>query len=133
MVVILGERNLEYNIEYKTYGSDLAYTIYNDILENIPTNKIFDMTSEYIGTSAPSLKKIRQDCCILRDAKYSVTIGYGGPFCLSMATAGKHIALCQQHSEPFEVGKYLVKQSKGRFLASENVDGFVNTIINESS
>ena len=133
MVVVLGERQLEYNKEYNTYGTDLAYTIYNDILENIPTNRIVDMTVDVRGKSIPSLDKIRKDCCILRDAAYSVTIGYGGQFCLSMATAGKHIALCQQHSEHTDVGEFLISQKNNRFLATDNVDEFLKILVKEST
>ena len=131
-VVILGERKLEYNEEYKTYGSELAYTIYDDILNSVPTNKILDMTVETLGNTVPSLDKIRKDCCILRDCKYSITIGYGGQFCLSMATANKHVALCQQHSEPFGVGICLIGQRNGRFLPTDNINEFLAILARES-
>ncbi len=132
-IVIIGEQKIEFNKEYLTYGPDLIYTLYNDILINIPSERIIDLSVPGLGQTTPSLEKIRNDCCILRDAKFVITIGFGGHFCLSSATAKKHIALGQQHpggiTEPLQ---YILNQKSDRFLATNNIEEFLKYIIKES-
>jgi hypothetical protein len=131
-IVVLGEQKIEFNNEYATYGAELTYTMYDDILANIAKDRIVDLSVPGCGLTVPSLEKIRNDRCILRDAKFVVTIGFGGHFCLSSVTAGKHIALDQQHVGIIEVEQYVINQKNDKFLATNNVDEFIRHIIKES-
>jgi hypothetical protein len=86
-IVILGERVVEQNYEYKYFGSIHIWSLYDEIINNIPTNQILDMTVPALGITPPDLQHIRDDSCILRDADFVINIGIGGSFCLSAAVA----------------------------------------------
>ena len=86
IIVVLGEREIELNNEYAGHGEHKIFSIYNDIIDNILTNRILDMTFKCMGITVPVLENIQNDCCIFRDAEFVINIGFGGPFCLSVAT-----------------------------------------------
>jgi hypothetical protein len=86
-IVILGERQVEKSKEYRIFGEEVVYSIYNDIMANIPQNKIIDMTVPSLGITAPNLQRIRQDCLIMSEARAVVILGTGGAFCMATAVA----------------------------------------------
>ena len=86
-VVVMGERNVEMGIEYQENGSDIVYSIYDDIMRNIPNDRILDLTIPALGITAPNLAKIQQDCLIMSEAKFVVSFGIGGNLQLSIATS----------------------------------------------
>lgn len=81
-IVILGERIVEMRKEYGTDTDDI-FSIYNEILHNIPADRILDLTLPALGETVSDLTQIQQDCLIMRDAKFVVTMGVGGNFCMS--------------------------------------------------
>jgi len=84
-IVVLGERVVEMNAEYKLWGVDEIYSIYDDIIKNAPSDRIVDLTIPALGITSPSIAQIQQDCLIMNLAKMVITLGVGGNF--SMATA----------------------------------------------
>ncbi len=86
-IVVLGERVVEMNAEYRHHTAEHIYSIYEDLIQNIPQEALVDMTIPALGISSPELSKVRQDCLILRDSEFVITFGVGGNFCMAVATA----------------------------------------------
>ena len=86
-IVILGERTIQMNHEYAYLGSMHVWSLYNEIIQNIPTNQLLDMTVPALGITPPDLQNIRNDSCIMRDANFVINIGIGGSFCLGASVA----------------------------------------------
>lgn len=85
-VVILGEKVVQLNGGYVQFA-DGIYSIYNDVIQNISPDRIVDLTVPELGITAPSLTNIQQDCLTLSNAKFAVTMGVGGGFCMATAVA----------------------------------------------
>jgi hypothetical protein len=86
-IVIIGEKIIEMNNEYAIYGTQHIYSIYNDAITNIPIHALIDYTVPALGKTVPNLDKIREDCCIMRDAHCVITFGLGGNVAMSMSVA----------------------------------------------
>lgn len=86
-LVVLGEKVVEMNDEYQHWGSNEIYSIYNDIIQNVPADKILDLTIPALGITSSSVAQLQQDCLIMRDAKMVITLGLGGNFCMATAVA----------------------------------------------
>src|SRR5271166_6620448 len=85
-IVILGERVVETRKEYINKGNTI-YGIYDDIVANIPSDRVIDLTVPALGETVSSLSNIRQDCLIMKEAKFVITIGVGGNFCMATSVA----------------------------------------------
>lgn len=83
-IVILGEREVEKNKEYVNI-SNLVFSIYEQIITNLPTNRIVDLTVPSLGITTPNLEKIKQDCLIMKEARCVVTLAAGGNVWLAAA------------------------------------------------
>lgn len=86
-VVILGEREVQMHLGYQEIGSNDVYSIYDSIKTNVPANRIIDLSIPALGISSPNLSQIQQDCLIMNKAKFVVTLGIGGSFCMATAVA----------------------------------------------
>lgn len=86
-LVVLGEREVEMNKEYQIWGTNEIYCIYNDIIQNVPADKLLDRTIPVLGITSSDISQVQQDCLIMRDAKMVVTLGLGGNFCMATAVA----------------------------------------------
>jgi hypothetical protein len=86
-IVILGERVVEMCPDYLAHGANQIYGIYDQIIANLPADRILDLTISALGISAPTLAQIQQDCLIMKEAKFTMTLGIGGNFCMAMACA----------------------------------------------
>lgn len=87
-IVILGEREILNNVEYRHIGPQRIYCIYNDLIKVLlNTGQVIDMTISGNEASMPSLKKIQQDCLIMNNAKNVISMGFGGNFILTLASA----------------------------------------------
>jgi hypothetical protein len=86
-IVVLGEREVEMNKEYLHHTSQHIYSIYNDIVSNIPSERLVDLTIPALGITSPTLSQVQQDCLIMRNAKLVLTLGVGGNFCMATAVA----------------------------------------------
>ena len=85
-IVILGERQVENNKEYANI-SDIVYSIYEQIITNLPSHRIVDLTVPSLGVTTPDLKKIKQDCLIMKESKCIVTLAIGGNLWLALSVA----------------------------------------------
>jgi hypothetical protein len=86
-LVILGEKIIEMNGEYQYYTSENIFSLYQHILNNIPLDLIVDLTVPALGITSPTVAQVQQDCLIMNQAKFVITFGIGGGFCMSTAVA----------------------------------------------
>lgn len=87
-IVILGERDVLDNVEYRSIGPQRIYCIYNDLMQVLlNTGQVIDMTISGNEASIPTLKKLQQDCLIMNNAKNVISLGFGGNFILTLASA----------------------------------------------
>lgn len=80
-IVILGEKEIEGN------HPDDWFSIYNEIISNLPNDKILDLTVPALGVTAPELHKVQQDCLIMKEAKFVIANGIGGNVWMAAAVA----------------------------------------------
>lgn len=85
-IVIMGEREIEKSKEYAPYR-DTIFGIYEQIIANLPSDRIMDLSIPALGITTPSLKNIQQDCIIMKEAKAVITFGIGGNLWLSVCVA----------------------------------------------
>jgi hypothetical protein len=85
-IVILGEKLVEMRKEYLVLKNDV-FGIYEQIIANIPPDRILDLTVPALGETVADLKEIQQDCLIMRDAQLTISLGIGGNVCLSCASS----------------------------------------------
>ena len=95
-IVILGEKIVEMRKEYVS-SSDSIFGLYDQIICNIPADRILDLTVPMLGETASDLTQIQQDCLIMNEAKFVITIGVGGNFCLSTSVAKMAIGFRADH------------------------------------
>lgn len=107
-LVIMGERVVERNAEYEPYYNH-TYSLYDDIIKNIPNDLIMDLTYSAYGISSPNLNRLQQDLYVMSKSKYSIILGIGGPFCQSTAVA-KTIVL-DDPKDPDPVLPFLYKDT----------------------
>jgi len=86
-IVILGEREVQMHAGYVQIGTNDVYSIYDSIKHHVPEDRIIDLSIPALGISSPSLSQIRQDCLIMNKAKFVITLGVGGGFCMATAVA----------------------------------------------
>src|SRR5579864_3077033 len=86
-IVILGEKVIEMNKEYQIYTEANIFSLYQSILDNIPNDRLIDLTVPALGITSPNLKQLQQDCLIMNRAKCVINFGIGGGFCLATAVA----------------------------------------------
>ena len=90
-VIILGERKVEmrkeYDVDHIRRGKPRPFGIYDDIVRNIPKDRILDLTVPALGETVSDLSQIQQDCLIMKEAKFVVNFGVGGNFCLATSVA----------------------------------------------
>lgn len=89
-IVILGEKVTELSKEYVN-NQNTIYSIYEQIISNVPRERLLDLTVPALGVTSPTLDKIQQDCLIMKEAEAVVTFGIGGNFWMSMASANQTI------------------------------------------
>lgn len=107
-IVLIGERDIDNNREYREEGHDNIYTIYKDIcnIENIiDLSEPVYMSSD--NSNPPNLDKIMEDCDLMRKAKCVITLGCGGNLALAAATSTviglRHDGM--EYFDPFILGR----------------------------
>jgi hypothetical protein len=90
MVVVLGEKKVDMTKEYERMHFK-PLSIYDDIIANLPSDALVDLTVPMLGGTVSDLSKIQQDCLIMKEAKFVVNFGVGGNFCLATSTANMAI------------------------------------------
>jgi hypothetical protein len=86
IIVVMGEREVEKQFEY-IHLSKIIYGIYDQIISNIPSNRVIDLTVPALGITIPNIDHIKQDCLIMKNAKFVIAMGIGGNFNLSICVA----------------------------------------------
>jgi len=79
-LVLLGEREVEYNNEYLILTKNSVYSIYPNV-KNLP--KTIDLTVPVLGLTSPSINKFKEDCAIMNGAIITLNVGYGGNLYIS--------------------------------------------------
>lgn len=127
-IVILGERVVEMCPDYLDHGANQIYEIYEQIIANLPEERISDLTIPALGISAPNLKQIQQDCLIMKEAKFVITLGVGGNFCMAMATASNMIGY-RIDNEP--IADAIFSKSYPDAFVSKNWDEFLEKMMEQ--
>jgi len=83
-IVILGEREVENNLEYQSYP-DYIFGIYPQLKQSLP--QTLDLTVAALGITVPSIVQVRQDLLIMQNAKQVISFGVGGNLWMSMSVA----------------------------------------------
>ena len=81
-LVLIGEREIGQNAEYRHHGESLVYSIYDD-LKGLPC---LDLTVPELGITPPSWRQFRQDCLTMREAAGVVALGSGGNVTMAIST-----------------------------------------------
>lgn len=80
-VVLVGEREVGENAEYRHHGKNRIYSIYED-LQQVPH---IDLTVPELGHTPPSWDQFGLDCLHMRDAIGVVALGSGGNLTMALA------------------------------------------------
>jgi hypothetical protein len=87
-IVLLGEKQILYEGEYKLGNgelkSEMIYSLYDEFLKKINSNKIIDLTTDILNEETIDLDRIIQELDIISKSKKILSIGCGGFFCLSI-------------------------------------------------
>jgi hypothetical protein len=124
-IVVLGERVVEMCQDYKDHGENQIYGIYEQIISNVPADKILDLTIPALGITSPTLTQIQQDCLIINGAKFTITLGVGGNFVMAMAVA--NMIGFRIDNEPIADTIFTLKYSDA--VVSKNWDEFSNILM----
>jgi hypothetical protein len=123
-IVVLGERVVEMCQDYIDHGANQIYGIYEQIIANLPSDRIIDLTIPALGISSPNLLQIQQDCLIMNEAKFVITLGVGGNFCMAMATS--NVVGYRIDNEPIADTIFSKKYSDA--IVTKNWDEFINIL-----
>jgi hypothetical protein len=85
-IILLGERKVHYDGEYRHHGEEKIYSLYNDYITNINPEKIIDLTQEDYTESNFNLESIINDLTLISNSKQMIMIGNGGFWCTSLFT-----------------------------------------------
>jgi hypothetical protein len=100
-IVVLGEREVEMRREYQIPElRNAIFGIYEQIISNVPNDRIVDLTVPALGENVTSLEKIQQDCLIMKEAKFVITLGIGGNFCMATSVSNMVVGF-RKDSLPF--------------------------------
>lgn len=95
-IVILGEREVEVRTEY---NMEKVFCLYDYIIKNLSNDKILDLTVPGLGRNVSTLEHIQQDCLIMKEAKFVITVGVGGNFCMATSVANMVIGFRDDNIE----------------------------------
>jgi len=86
-IVLVGERELiEYREQVTLMEHNIMFLIYNDIKNTVPHNRLLDLTFKNINSIHTNrFEKFKQECLYMKNAKYNIVLGVGGPFCIATA------------------------------------------------
>lgn len=82
-LVLIGEKEIDQNIEYQVLGPEIVYSLYNDVISNIDKSKMIDLTIPASALQPPSIIRLRQDCHIMKNSLFTINLGYGGNLSIS--------------------------------------------------
>jgi len=102
-IVLLGEQEIEYGVEYSLYGVNHIYSLY-DYLKDI--NNVIDLTTKVISSDNASLENVKKDCAIMHKARAVITVGCGGNLTLAAAVS-KHLIGIRR--DDYEFGDFIYR------------------------
>jgi hypothetical protein len=82
-IIVLGEKEIEYGREYAIHTNRIIYSIYSDIINNIDSNKIIDLTVPRLGITTPDFDKLADDIKLMSNYK-NIVFGIGGTLLLAL-------------------------------------------------
>ena len=85
-IILIGEKTVKYSGEYAILGKNIVYSLYDEYVKNIPTDKIIDLTNDDYSPNNISLENIINDLTLISNSKSMIMIGCGGFFCTSLFT-----------------------------------------------
>jgi len=80
-IVLVGERRIGVNSEYRSHGENRIYSIYDDLV-GIPA---LDLTVPELGLTPPYFSAFLQDCAMIGRASATVALGTGGNTTMAQA------------------------------------------------
>jgi len=122
-IVVIGEREVEMNAEYKIHGSLKIYSLYNDF--NNEFNFIDLTVPTLCGELPPDIDNIKIDCGLMRDAKAVITIGSGGNLALATATATNLIGI---RKDRYRFMDSIYKNYTNNIKVSDNASQFLERL-----
>jgi hypothetical protein len=123
-LVVLGEKVVEMNPEYQHYTDRYIYSIYQDIMSHVGADRIVDLTFPALGITSPNLTQFLQDCLILNQAKFVITLGVGGNFCMATAVANT----IGYRLDNDEIADLIFKNELPNAFVTKEFDRFINRI-----
>ena len=123
-IVILGERVVEMRKEYITC-SNSVFGIYEQIISNLPSERILDLTLPALGETVSSLAQVQQDCLIMNGAKFVITIGLGGNSCMAHSCAKMAIGF---RSDNLPYAEQLFSKEYPDLIVTKNWDYFIKLL-----
>jgi hypothetical protein len=127
-IVILGEREVEMNHEYRNDNRNEAtvYSIYPELIQFLQADKCIDKTIPSLGITSPNISNYRQDCLIMSEAKAMITLGIGGNFTTGMAVSKKLIGF-RPGLEYYADSIFVNEQVENSFV-TKSWDRFLNEV-----
>lgn len=123
-IVIIGEKIVEMRKEYIAHKNDI-FGIYEQIVTNIPSDRILDLTVPALGETVADLKDIQQDCLIMKEAKFTISIGIGGNCCLSCASSDMAIGY---RNDINKLADIIYNQNYANAIITKDWDRFIRTL-----
>lgn len=122
-ILLLGERSISYSGEYLNHDKNMTYSLYDEYIKNINSEKIIDLTKDFYLADDINLKNILTDLNLISYSDKIILFGGGGFFCTSLFTNN---LLSLNSSKNCEIFNHVL--DKNVFLDSNN---FLNNIPNE--
>lgn len=127
-IVIMGERRIEeFSIYRRSMSENITYSIYDQIIANVPEDRIIDLTVPTLGIVAPKLSNIQQDGLIMKQAKFVVCFGNGGNLWHAIATANKIIAY-RDPNDKDHIGDALLNSNFDHVKMFKHWGGFIEEL-----
>jgi hypothetical protein len=86
-IVIMGERIIDNTLQKDRGTIHEIFSIYEQIIANIPSECVIDLTVPALGVTSPTLSQMQRDCLIMKESKLVITFGIGGNVWMSAAVA----------------------------------------------
>lgn len=92
-VFLMGERHVEFNKEYQSYGHQKIYSVYDYVKNGIRSELLHDLSVEKLGLTTPDIATLKSDLSIMSSSRKTIVIGCGGMFCTSIL-CGNLLSIC---------------------------------------
>lgn len=122
--VIIGEQKILDTVEYSIHGPNLVYSNYERFISNLRPELVIDATVPYISNTS-GFDQIIHDMSIVFNSRFTVAIGGGGFFCMSLLS-GKLKAL----HDPYHVSTLFSEHNKRQIFTTPH--DFISAIMREN-